>query len=245
MRGPALTLLASAGADRPRRHGTGRTEADRHRRVFGLQRRRGAGSVRADRHAGERPAGSDAGRRWDRAWPMPAATCSWACPTAGRTPPPTTHKVDDTVTFIPRFDSIRMVLTPSAAGSALPFELKPELTAPRCSTARRRSPMGPARGWMWDPACRRQTPPASSISPAGPMRSTRRRTACDPGNGRVDAEAHPGVERWQKRLRVRRIRPLPLPVRPRHRRPGEGVRAAGEPVHRQGLAQQEGRDRRQ
>ncbi len=36
-------------------------------------------------------------------------------------------KIDDTVSFIPRFDTVEMVLAPAAAGAALPFTLAPKL----------------------------------------------------------------------------------------------------------------------
>ncbi len=52
-----------------------------------------------------------------------------ALPDRGPNATPYNPKLDDTVTFIPRFDTLKMGLTPAAAGAALPFTLSVDMSA--------------------------------------------------------------------------------------------------------------------
>ena len=52
-----------------------------------------------------------------------------ALPDRGPNATPFNPKIDDTVTFIPRFNTVKMALAPAAAGAPLPFTLTPTLEA--------------------------------------------------------------------------------------------------------------------
>lgn len=52
-----------------------------------------------------------------------------ALPDRGPNATPFNPKIDDTVTFIPRFNTVKMALAPAAAGGPLPFTLTPTLEA--------------------------------------------------------------------------------------------------------------------
>ncbi len=98
-------------------------------------------------------------------------------------------KIDNTVTWIPRFHTIRMALAPAAAGSALPFTLTPTLTATTL---------------LWNPTALVYGAGADVGAPAGtPAQNAaakffftgrsdafdRAKTAAHPENGRLDPEA--------------------------------------------------------
>lgn len=109
-------------------------------------------------------------------------------PDRGPNATPFNPKVDDTVTFIPRFNSLTLTLTPAAAGAALPFELKPELTATTL---------------LWSPdALTYGTGAGLDIGSGVPAENTAghnyftgrsdafdpAKSSCNPANGRFDAE---------------------------------------------------------
>jgi hypothetical protein len=98
-------------------------------------------------------------------------------------------KIDNTVTWIPRFHTIQMALTPAAAGSALPFTLTPTL---RSTTL------------LWNATALTYGPGNDVGAPAGaPSQNSvgkyyftgrsdaydRAKTSTHPDNGRFDAEA--------------------------------------------------------
>ena len=60
------------------------------------------------------------GRTWVGVRLMLAETVFSHCPTAARNATPYNSTVDDTVSYISRFQTINMALTPNAPGSSLP-----------------------------------------------------------------------------------------------------------------------------
>jgi hypothetical protein len=111
-----------------------------------------------------------------------------ALPDRGPNATPYNPKVDDTVTFIPRFNSIRMSLAPAAAGAAMPFTLKPELQSTTLLYSPTPLVYGSGEGLDVGPG----TPEANA---AGKFYFSGRsdgfdpaKNSCNPANARLDSE---------------------------------------------------------
>ncbi|MGV8988580.1 MAG: esterase-like activity of phytase family protein [Cypionkella sp.] len=110
-------------------------------------------------------------------------------PDRGPNATPFNPKVDDTVSFIPRFDSLTLALTPATAGSALPFEMKAELTGTTLLWSSDALVYGTGEGLNIGSGVPSEnteghnyfTGRSDAIDPA--------KSSCNPLNGRVDAEA--------------------------------------------------------
>lgn len=112
-----------------------------------------------------------------------------ALPDRGPNATPYNPKLDDTVSFIPRFDTLKMALAPAAAGASLPFTLSVALSA----TTLLYSPVPLAYG---SGAGLDVGPGAPAANAAGKYYFTGRSDAfdpskgsCNPDNGRRDTES--------------------------------------------------------
>lgn len=109
-------------------------------------------------------------------------------PDRGPNATPYNAKLDETVTFIPRFNTLTLALQPAAAGEKLPFTLTPELTATTLLWSADALTYGSGEGLdvgSGVPAENTEgkhyfTGRSDAFDPA--------QSSCNPGNGRFDAE---------------------------------------------------------
>ena len=142
-------------------------------------------------------------------------------------------KVDDTVSYINRFQTVTMSLTPNASGAALPFTLTPTLTA----TILLSSPTPLTYG---SGVALRVGSGAPAQNTATQFYFTERsdnfdstKNSGNPKQCALRSRIDPGLERREERLHFRRVRALPLPIRQ-----GDGSAHQELPTARQPLCQQ-------
>ena len=121
-----------------------------------------------------------------------------AIPDRGLNAVPYNACMDDTVSYINRFHTMHLSLSPSDPGSVLPFTLTPMLAATTLLSSR--APL------VYGAGCGTQ----GSGVPA--LNAVHEPARCPVGCGR-----HPRIERPAQRLHLRRVRPLRVRVQPLHR----------------------------
>ncbi len=142
--------------------------------------------------------------------------------------------IDDTVSYINRFQTVTMPLSPSAPGSTLPLTLSPTLT--HTTLLYSATPLiygtGAGLGDQIDGTPIGSGAPAQNT--ANKFYFTGRSDNFDPAknsgnpdNARFDPGVDPRIEGRQERIHFGRIRALRLSVRPRDRRADQELRAAG------------------
>lgn len=109
-------------------------------------------------------------------------------PDRGPNATPFNPKVDDTVTFIPRFDTLTLALTPAAAGAALPFEMKPELTATTLLYSADALTYGTGEGLDIGSGVPAENTEGHNYFTGRSDAMDPAKSSCNPGNGRFDAE---------------------------------------------------------
>lgn len=109
-------------------------------------------------------------------------------PDRGPNATPFNPKVDDTVTFIPRFDTLTLALTPAAAGAALPFEMKPELTATTLLYSPDALVYGSGEGLDIGSGVPAENTAGHNYFTGRSDAMDPAKSSCNPGNGRFDAE---------------------------------------------------------
>ena len=174
-----------------------------------------------------------------------------AAPDRGPNATPYNAAVDDTASYIARFQTLSMSLSANTSGSGLRFVLTPTLIGTTLLSSP--TPLiygsGAGLGNRFD-----GTPLGSgapSINSATRNYFTGRSDNFGAGgsgnanDGRLDPEGTPRLERRQERVRVGRVRTLRLPVRSRDRRAHPRLHLAGQPGHRESERPGRRRDRGQ
>jgi hypothetical protein len=118
-----------------------------------------------------------------------------ALPDRGPNATPYNSALDDTVSYVNRFQTVQMALAPSAPGAALPFTLTPTLTATTLLWSATPLAYGSGAG-LGNTAAGTPIPPGSAINTAGKYYFTGRSDNFDPtqgsgnqNNARLDPES--------------------------------------------------------
>lgn len=112
-----------------------------------------------------------------------------ALPDRGPNATPYNPKIDDTVSFIPRFDTVTLALSPNDVGAALPFKLTSKLTATTLLYSKTPLAYGTGEGLGVGPG-------APSVNTADKFYFSGRsdgfdaaKGSCNPDNSRLDSES--------------------------------------------------------
>ena len=143
---------------------------------------------------------------WARASPTPAATRFWRFPTAVRTPSRLTRTIDNTASYINRFQTLKLNLTPNPGG-ALPFTLTPTLTKTTLLYSSTPLTYGTGAGLGVGPG-RAGPEHAGQILFHRPVRQFRARRVLGDHERALRSRVGSRLQRRKDRLHLRRIRPL-------------------------------------